>query len=155
MSLMIVATLAVLNAAAQDAIQHQASLPTAGGVDWPCWRGPNHDGIAPSSPKLLDSWPKEGPKLLWKSPYIPSGAANGWASCVVADGKVFAYFLAETPKDPAKGFRPFTAEILAKWGWREDVPADLVAKIEDEWKSDAWKLVQRGNKKAAMEEYAK
>jgi outer membrane protein assembly factor BamB len=152
---MIVATLAVLNAAAQDAIQHQASLPPAGGVDWPCWRGPNHDGIAPSSPKLLDSWPKEGPKLLWKSPYIPSGAANGWASCVVADGKVFAYFLAETPKDPAKGFRPFTAEILAEWGWREDVPADLVAKIEDEWKSETWKQVQRGNKKVAMEEYAK
>ena len=28
------------------------------------WRGPNRDGIYPNE-SLLNTWPKEGPKLLW------------------------------------------------------------------------------------------
>jgi outer membrane protein assembly factor BamB len=123
--------------------------------DWPSWRGPNHDGVAPSSPKLMDKWPKEGPKQLWRSDYIPSGPAGGWGSCVVADGKVFAHFIANTPKDTARGFRPITAELLAEWGWCEDMPADLVKKIEDERKKPEWIQISRKNNKAEMAEYAK
>jgi RNA polymerase sigma factor (sigma-70 family) len=66
-----------------------AGEPT--GSDWPQWRGPNRDGIAPNSPKLLDAWPKDGPKLLWKSGYIAAGWNGGWSSPVVAEGKVFLY----------------------------------------------------------------
>ncbi len=34
--------------------------------DWPAWRGPNRDGICHEK-GLLKQWPKEGPKLLWKT----------------------------------------------------------------------------------------
>ena len=34
--------------------------------DWPAWRGVNRDGICRET-GLLKQWPKEGPKLLWKT----------------------------------------------------------------------------------------
>ncbi len=37
-----------------------------GADDWPAWRGPNRDGICQEK-GLLQEWPKEGPKLLWKA----------------------------------------------------------------------------------------
>ena len=40
--------------------------------DWPAWRGPNRDGICRET-GLLRQWPKEGPKLLWKTTGLGSG----------------------------------------------------------------------------------
>jgi len=40
--------------------------------DWPQWRGPNRDGVSREK-GLLQEWPKEGPKLLWKRTDIGSG----------------------------------------------------------------------------------
>ena len=34
-------------------------------ADWPQWRGANRDGKSAET-GLLDSWPKGGPRLLWK-----------------------------------------------------------------------------------------
>ena len=59
--------------------------------DWPQWRGPNRDGIVLNSPKLLDSWPKDGPPLVGKSDFIPAWRDGGCSAVVVADGKVFVY----------------------------------------------------------------
>ena len=121
-------------------------------ADWPCWRGPNHNGIAPSSPKLLDSWPKEGPKLLWKSGYIPS-ADGGWSSCAVAEGKVYAYYTGMVSKDGSPNPRPITAAFLRDSGWIEEAPADLVNKVEEARKSGWTKLW--GRKPADREAFAK
>jgi outer membrane protein assembly factor BamB len=33
-------------------------------ADWPQWRGPNRDNVSRET-GLLQTWPKEGPKLLW------------------------------------------------------------------------------------------
>ena len=52
---------------AQPAGSPAASPKGAAGVDWPQYRGPTRDGIAPVGPKLADNWPKDGPPLLWKS----------------------------------------------------------------------------------------
>lgn len=41
-------------------------------ADWPGWRGPNRDGISPER-GLLQRWPQEGPKLVWKATDIGSG----------------------------------------------------------------------------------
>jgi len=41
-------------------------------ADWPQWRGPDRDGISQER-GLLQQWPKEGPKLLWKRTDIGSG----------------------------------------------------------------------------------
>ncbi|MFN7934983.1 MAG: PQQ-binding-like beta-propeller repeat protein [Bryobacteraceae bacterium] len=35
---------------------------TLSAADWPCFRGPNHNGISTEA----IAWPKGGPKLLWK-----------------------------------------------------------------------------------------
>ena len=45
------------------------SVPAA---DWPQWRGPNRDGISQEK-GLLQQWPQEGPKLVWKATDIGSG----------------------------------------------------------------------------------
>lgn len=44
----------------------------AAAADWPQWRGPDRDGISPET-GLLDQWPQQGPKLLWKVDDIGSG----------------------------------------------------------------------------------
>lgn len=56
----------------------------ANASDWPQWRGPNRDGISPEK-GLLQQWPKDGPKLLWKLSEIGSG----YATPSVAGDRVF------------------------------------------------------------------
>lgn len=51
--------------------------------DWPCWRGPHHDGISRET-GLLKSWPKDGPKKLWRVQLT-----GGFSSVVVANGRLF------------------------------------------------------------------
>ncbi|MBI3832154.1 MAG: PQQ-like beta-propeller repeat protein [Planctomycetes bacterium] len=98
--------------------------------DWPQWRGPNRDGAALASPKLLDEWPKEGPPLVWKSEPIPGYEEAGCGSPVVADGKVFLYFNARQPIGGGKKFKPITTEALIDAGWLPDLPDELAKKIE-------------------------
>ena len=93
------------------------------GQDWPQWRGPTRDGIAPAGPKLLDRWPKEGPPLLWKSEPIPGSSDGGSGSLVVAGGKVFVYANWHSPVK-------IMTEKLKAHGWEEGVPADLARKVE-------------------------
>ena len=52
--------------------------------DWATFRGPDRTGVSPST-GLMDSWPKDGPKLLWTT----EGAGQGYASVSIADGKVY------------------------------------------------------------------
>ena len=98
--------------------------------DWPQWRGPSRDGVAASSPKLLDAWPTNGPALLWESDPIGSGVNGGCGSVVVAEGKAFAFVHSRRPKE--KGAKVvLTAKDLTDLGWRDDLPDDLAKKIED------------------------
>ncbi|MEI6519202.1 MAG: PQQ-binding-like beta-propeller repeat protein [bacterium] len=66
-------------------------------TDWNQWRGPNRNGIAPDSPKLIDAWGPSGPVLMWKSEdKITGGPKKGgsfsnYGSPVVARGKVYLY----------------------------------------------------------------
>ena len=108
-----------------------AKAEAPGGGDWPQWRGPTRDGIAPTGPKLLDSWPKEGPKLLWKTDWIPASlSGGGMGHPVVADGKVFLYVTWRHPLGGGKDFHLFTDENLSIFGWLPDIPEDLAKKIE-------------------------
>jgi outer membrane protein assembly factor BamB len=63
----------------------------AGAADWPQWLGPNHNGSSPET-GLLTTWPKEGPKLLWK---VPGG--DGYSSIAVAGNR--AYTMVQRGKD--------------------------------------------------------
>jgi len=50
--------------------------------DWPCWRGPQRDGMSRET-GLLKAWPKDGPRQLWKA-----DLSGGFSSVVVADGRL-------------------------------------------------------------------
>ncbi|MDP6676503.1 MAG: hypothetical protein QGI29_02965, partial [Pirellulales bacterium] len=41
-------------------------LQAAQATDWPTFRGSTRTGIAPDT-NLLESWPEEGPKLIWRA----------------------------------------------------------------------------------------
>ena len=55
-------------------VQIVAAVDPAAAADWPQWRGPNRDGISREK-GLLQRWPQEGPKLVWKATDIGSGYA--------------------------------------------------------------------------------
>jgi outer membrane protein assembly factor BamB len=50
--------------------------------DWPNWRGPDLDGISKEK-NWSTSWPKEGPKQLWRA-----AVGTGFSSMAVAGGRV-------------------------------------------------------------------
>jgi outer membrane protein assembly factor BamB len=150
-SSLFVAGFAVVALVAIASAGEPASQPVSG--DWPQWRGPNRDGVAPSSPKLLDSWPKDGPKLLWKSEMVPSGSCEGGYGCnvlpgeglgspVAAGGKVFLYVFWRMPAS-GNTYRFITDEVLKEYGWQEDVPADLAARIDETWLSGKNKTAKK------------
>ena len=60
-------------------------LAAEGQSDWPSWRGPNRNGISTET-GLLDTWPEEGPKLLWR---IDKALGSGFSSVAIADGRIF------------------------------------------------------------------
>jgi outer membrane protein assembly factor BamB len=115
--------------AAGMALAGSGGEPKPAASDWPQWRGPNRDGVALNSPKLLDAWPASGPPVLWKSDAIPCTSNPEWAtdggagSPAVAEGRVFVY--ADCP-----GKYVVTSKMLADWGWLDGVPDELAMKIE-------------------------
>jgi outer membrane protein assembly factor BamB len=52
--------------------------------DWPGWRGPDRTGLS-SETGLLQQWPAEGPKLLWKA----DGLGSGYSTPSVAGGRIY------------------------------------------------------------------
>ncbi|MCY3018043.1 MAG: PQQ-binding-like beta-propeller repeat protein [Planctomycetota bacterium] len=104
--------------------------------DWPQWRGPNRDGVAPSSPKLADAWPKDGPKLLWKSEAISGeadggsvgnrGCVGGCGSVSVTGGRAFFFANCKYTKDKVA----FTTQVLKDLGWVEGLTEELAKKID-------------------------
>ena len=56
------------------------ALPLAA-ADWPHWLGPNRNGSSPET-GLLTTWPKTGPKVLWKYP-----GGDGYSTVAVAQGR--------------------------------------------------------------------
>src|SRR5262245_8824565 len=53
-------------------------------ADWPQWRGPERTGHSPET-GLLKTWPKGGPKLLWKARNL----GGGYSTPSVAAGRVY------------------------------------------------------------------
>ncbi len=62
-----------------------AALPgrVAVGADWPCWRGPELNGISREADWSV-AWPAEGPKRLWQAE-----VGTGFSSVVVSQGRLY------------------------------------------------------------------
>ena len=52
--------------------------------DWPQWRGPQRDGISHET-GLLGEWPKEGPRMLWKTDDI----GRGYSTPAVVEDRLY------------------------------------------------------------------
>ena len=131
-----------------------------GSQDWPQLGGPDRNGIAPVSPKLMDAWPKDGPPQLWKSVWIPACEEGGFSSPIVADGKVYVYATAKNPLPGKKPYQIVTPEILADAGWLAGLPEELAKKIEAAWASKdrpvsgwAWYDPAQARKAGARDEF--
>ena len=53
-------------------------------ADWPTFRGPERTAIAPDT-DLLESWPEDGPPLVWQT----AGAGRGYASLAIVGDRIF------------------------------------------------------------------
>jgi outer membrane protein assembly factor BamB len=60
-------------------------LPCLLAADWPQHLGPNRDAHSPET-GLLRTWPKDGPKLIWKKEL-----GSGWAGPVVAGDRLVIF----------------------------------------------------------------
>lgn len=54
-------------------------------ADSPQFRGPERDGIFHGESGLLQSWPEDGPPMLWKV----DGLGEGYSSVSVVDGRIY------------------------------------------------------------------
>ena len=61
----------------------------AASSDWSQWRGPERNGVLPTSPTLAASWGAAGPVKLWESEPIPSDDEGGHGSVVTSNGRVY------------------------------------------------------------------
>ena len=62
-----------------------APAAAAGGGDWPQFLGPARNGVY-AGPPLSDTWPKTGPKWLWRRP-----VGAGFAGVAVAGNRVMLF----------------------------------------------------------------
>ena len=53
-------------------------------TDWPQWRGVERTGISKET-GLLQSWPKDGPPLVWKT----QGLGEGYSAFSISGGLLF------------------------------------------------------------------
>src|SRR3954464_786901 len=65
-----------------------------GSDSWLTFRGPQRTGVAPDK-GLLDKWPEEGPKVVWKT----AGAGRGFSGLAIVDGRI--YTLGDAPSTAA------------------------------------------------------
>ena len=80
------------------------------GTRWPRFRGGDFDNISKETIPLIDSWGKNGPRILWK---IPLG--EGHAAPAIYDGRVYLLDYDETLRqDALRCFSLATGEEL----WR-------------------------------------
>ncbi|VTR95930.1 Pyrrolo-quinoline quinone repeat-containing protein OS=Planctomyces brasiliensis (strain ATCC 49424 / DSM 5305 / JCM 21570 / NBRC 103401 / IFAM 1448) GN=Plabr_0119 PE=4 SV=1: PQQ_3: PQQ_2 [Gemmata massiliana] len=77
-----------------------AAPSTARADDWPQWMGPKRDNVWRET-GILEKFPKDGPKVLWRAP-----VAGGYAGPAVVGGKVYVTdrVLAKGAENPADPF---------------------------------------------------
>lgn len=56
---------------------------SAASEDWPCFRGPRHDGVSTET-KWSDDWPAGGPKVAWRA-----SVGTGFSSLAISDGRLY------------------------------------------------------------------
>lgn len=109
--------------------QSYAGVPSALPGSWPGFRGARFDNIAAEAPPLAESWPSNGPPILWS---VDLG--EGHAGAAVRDGRVYVFDYDEGRKaDVLRCFslddgseiwrRGYKVEMKRNHGFSRTVPA--------------------------------
>jgi outer membrane protein assembly factor BamB len=69
-------------------------------LDWPQWLGPNRDGVWKEE-GVLETFPKDGPQVLWKKPIGP-----GYSGPAVVGDRVFVMDRVKKEPDPKAEKKP-------------------------------------------------
>jgi outer membrane protein assembly factor BamB len=93
-----------------------ATGPAAFGADWPCYRGPSHNGIS-SETDWNANWGAGGPKVLWQK-----SLGIGFATTAVADGRVYNSGNSDKKTDTLYCFDAKTGQEL----WKYSYPCPLL-----------------------------
>ena len=120
-------------------------------ADWPQWRGPLRNGIAPGEVDLPEEFSETtAPAKKWESETIPSDHDGGHGSVAVADGRVFLSVVWH--HDEPTDTRRIDGMVLSSLGFRgtSQVPAEVVEKME----TDRMNLGRR-MRGPALEEWSK
>ena len=98
---------------------------------WPQWRGAERNGRGLGQLETKLNWSDSSPKLLWKSPELPSQDDGGFGS-PVSDGRL-VYLSIVWHRDEPSEERTVTSLVLRKLGARKiNLPNDLVEQVEKE-----------------------
>ena len=84
------------------------------GFDWPCFLGPDHNGVSKET-GLLETWPAEGPPLVWSKKV---GEGHG-APSVLGQRLVLHHY--EQRKEVVECFHALTGESL----WTHKYPSSF------------------------------
>jgi outer membrane protein assembly factor BamB len=90
--------------------------------DWPQILGPNRDGRAAADERLLDSWPKDGPLVVWQR-----DVGDGFAGLAVA-GKTAVLFHRVGDNEVVEGLDATTGQPI----WKEASPTRFSSGFSDD-----------------------
>ena len=96
------------------------SLDLGRALDWPNWRGPDHNGISNES-DWFQKWPSSGPNKLWQA-----SVGTGFATVSVSDGRVFTMGN-KSNRDQVIALDDVTGDEL----WRHTYSEKLTANLYD------------------------
>jgi outer membrane protein assembly factor BamB len=82
--------------------------PPARGADWPCYRGPSHNGISTET-DWNSTWGPAGPKVLWQK-----SIGIGFATTTIADGRAYTSGNSDKKTDTIYCFDAQTGQELWK-----------------------------------------
>jgi outer membrane protein assembly factor BamB len=94
------------------------AAPIAAAEDWPWIYGPRRDHTSPQK-RLLRTWPKDGPKVLWTIP-----AAAGFGGPAVSGGNVYLLDRDESVGDKLRVLDFATGKEL--WSFPYDAPGKFM-----------------------------
>ncbi|MCH8045201.1 MAG: PQQ-binding-like beta-propeller repeat protein [Planctomycetes bacterium] len=87
---------------------------TTGKFEWPCWRGPNGNGLSGET-GLIHSFPEDGPNIVWRAKL-----GTGYSGIAVAGGRAFTSF-GEDDRAKAVCFDAANGEEL----WKIEIGKDF------------------------------
>jgi outer membrane protein assembly factor BamB len=102
--------------------------------DWPQILGPQRNGHAAKDERLSDTWPADGPKVVWERK-----VGRGFAAVSVAGGKA-VLFHREADEQVVEGVDAVTGKRL----WRHALPTRYVSTISEDDGPRATPVIHQG-----------